>query len=272
MCRSLNVSKAGYYAWRQRDPSERAKSDEKLLKRIKQIHKKSHGCYGRPRVHVELRDAGICVSGKRVARVMRAAKIKGKKRSRSRSSSYPLGMLPAAPNVLDRQFTPAYPNAAWVSDITQFMTAQGRLYLAVVIDCFSRKVVGWATASTPDVSLVKGALRSALHQRPFVDLLVHTDRGSQFTCREYGQFLEILGIRLSMSRKGNCWDNAVVESFFASIKVELKPERTWRTRAQATAAIKFYIENWYNRQRRHSANGYLSPHAFEESKGVYANY
>jgi transposase InsO family protein len=266
MCRHLNVSKAGYYAWRSRKPSVRAKQDEVLLVAIKRVHQQTRRCYGRPRIHAELKAQGFRVAGKRIGRLMQICEIKGKKRSRSRVSNYAPGVIPAAPNVLNRQFAVARPNRAWVTDITYFATAEGWIYLAVVIDCFSRRVVGWSTDSKINSGLVLTALRSALHSRPFHKLILHSDRGSQFTCREYSEFLQYLGITASMSRKGNCWDNAVVESFFASIKVEPEPERTWQTRAEARSAIAKYIETWYNPRRRHSANAYLSPIAFERAQ------
>lgn len=268
MCRNLNVSKAGYYAWRTRKESARRKTDKVLLEAIRRVHTESRKRYGRPRIHAELQAEGVRTSSKRIARLMRVSGIKGKKRSRSRASSYPLGMLPAAPNVLNRHFRVKRPNRSWVTDITYFATAEGWLYLAVVIDCFSRKVVGWSTDARIDAALAIQALRSALQDRPFHKLVLHSDRGSQFACREYADFLQRLGITASMSRKGNCWDNAVAESFFASMKVELKPERTWRTRLQARAAIAEYIETWYNPKRLHSANQYVSPVDFEKTRCV----
>ncbi len=268
MCRYLNVSRAGYYAWRRRDVSDRCKTDIELLAKIKRVHLASRRLYGRPRIHEDLRAEGVRVAGKRIARLMRYAGLKGKKRSRSRASTYALGTLPAAPNILNRRFAVQQPNRAWVTDITYFATGEGWLYLAVVIDCFSRRVVGWSTDRKIDSALVIAALRGAVHSRPFHTLILHSDRGSQFTCREYSDFLQHLGITASMSRKGNCWDNAVAESFFASIKVELKPNRAWRTRAEARTAIAQYIETWYNPRRRHSANGYLSPLAFEQFRCV----
>jgi transposase InsO family protein len=263
MCQNLNVSKAGYYAWRGREPSERRKSDAELLKRIRLIHQDSRSAYGRPRIHVELEALGIWVSGKRIARLMRLGGIRGKKRNRSKASSYAPGALPAAENILNRQFTVLRPNTAWVTDITYFPTKEGWLYLAVVIDCYSRRVVGWSMDNHIDAALAVAALRMALLNRPYNNLLVHSDRGSQFASVDYTQFLKFCGITASMSRKGNCWDNAVAESFFASIKVELKRERVWSTRAQARTAILEYIQTWYNPVRRHSANGYLSPIAYE---------
>jgi putative transposase len=263
MCRELNVSKAGYYAWRGRKISDRRKADSKLLMQIRLAHKRSRSRYGRPRIHVELRKRGVKVSSKRIARLMRLDGIKGKKRNRSQASNFAPGALPAAPNILNRQFNVQHPNTSWVTDFTYFPTKEGWLYLAVVIDCFSRRVVGWSMDKYIDAALALGALKMALLKRPYDTLLLHSDRGSQFASQEYTHFLALCGITASMSRKGNCWDNAVVESFFASIKVELKNDYAWATRAQARAAINDYIKSWYNPVRQHSANGYLSPVEFE---------
>lgn len=264
LCQHLDVSKAGYYAWRRRPASARCKRDAQLLEMIRRTHAASRGRYGRPRIQVELESLGVRTSGKRIARLMRSCGIRGKKRCRSRRVSASPGVLPAAPNVLKRRFTVRQPNRVWVSDITQVATAQGWIYLAVVIDCFSRRVVGWAIQNTRDTHLPLTALKMALRDRPYDRLVLHSDRGSQYACPEYRDWLKHLGITASMSRKGNCWDNAVAESFFATLKVEFKPERTWKTRADARAAIADYIESWYNPRRRHSANGYLSPSAFEK--------
>ncbi len=194
---------------------------------------------------------------------MRSVGIKGKKRCSSIASKFAAGQLPAAPNVLERKFNVQRPNTAWVTDITTFHTNEGSLHLAVVIDCYSRRVVGWAMDKYIDAALALKSLTMALKKRPYGKLMVHSDRGSQFASRDYSQFLKFCDITASMSRKGNCWDNAVAESFFASLKVEIKPESPWATRAEARAAIEDYIEGWYNPKRRHSANGYLSPIAFE---------
>lgn len=268
MCRYLNVSKAGYYAWRERKPSNRQKADEALLKEIRHIHKGSHSRYGMPRIQVELKAMGIGTSGKRIARLMQCGGLRGKKRNRSNASSSSPGVMPAAPNVLNRKFAVRRPNSAWVTDITYFPTKEGWLYLAIVIDCYSRRVVGWSTSKHIDAALALGALKMALLNRPYHKLLLHSDRGSQFACQEYTKFLELCGVTASMSRKGNCWDNAVAESFFASIKVEVKPEQAWETRAEARSAIQAYIEVWYNSRRRHSANGYLSPMAYESGRVI----
>jgi transposase InsO family protein len=264
MCKQLNVSKAGYYAWRGRKPSAQRRSDSKLLKQIKRVHERSRSCYGKPRVKAELQECGVRVSGKRIARLMRASGIRGKKRNRSKASSFAPGALPAAPNILNRQFNVQRPNSTWVTDISSFPTKEGWLYLAVVIDCYSRRVVGWSLDQNIDAALALAALKMALRNRPYGNLVLHSDRGSQFASVDYSQFLKFCGVIASMSRKGNCWDNAVAESFFATIKVELKTERTWTTRAEAQAAIVDYIENWYNPRRRHSANGFLSPIDYEK--------
>jgi putative transposase len=214
-------------------------------------------------MRAELRAVEIRASGKRIARLMRSTGLKGKKRNSSMVSRFAAGQLPAAPNILNRQFNVQSPNTFWVTDITSFPTRENWLHLAVVIDCYSRRVVGWAIDKYMDAELALAALKMALKKRPYGKLVLHSDRGSQFASRDYSQFLAFCGITASMSRKGNCWDNAVAESFFASLKVEAKPEVTWSTRAEAGAAIIDYIENWYNPKRRHSANGYLSPIAFE---------
>jgi putative transposase len=268
LCRNLNVSKAGYYAWRGREQTERLRRDAELSREIRRVHMESRSYYGRPRIHKELRESGVRVSGKRIARLMRIHGIKGKKRNYSKAASTSPGTITAAPNILNRQFKVLQPNCSWVSDITYFPTGEGWLYLAVVIDLYSRRVVGWSMDTHIDTDLVLGALRMALRSRQPKTLLLHSDRGSQYNCRTYLQFLQQHGIVASMSRKGNCWDNAIAESFFASLKVELKTERGWRTRADARTAIFDYIETWYNPKRRHSANGYLSPKAFELAGSV----
>jgi transposase InsO family protein len=263
MCEQLNVSKAGYYAWRQRKQSTRQQNDAELLKSIQRLHAKSRAQYGQPRIRRDLLDEGVSVSRKRVARIMRFAGIKAKKRCFSKAASSSPGIMPAAENVLKRRFKVSEPNRVWVTDTTTFMTKQGRFHLTVVIDLYSRRVVGWSMGNRIDAAMALRALKMALHRRPYYDLIVHSDRGSQFACREYAQFLTHCGITASMSRKGNCWDNAVVESFFASIKVEIKPDLSWGSHAEVGTAIFEYIETWYNPQRRHSTNGYLSPVAYE---------
>lgn len=269
MCRNLNVSKAGYYAWRGRRPSMRAQADEALRFRIRALHFEKKERYGSPRIHAELQNMGICVGRKRVARIMRSENLKAKKRRHFRVTTVSSHSYPTAKNLLARNFTSALPNQAWVADITYFSTHEGWLYLAVVIDLFSRRVVGWSMSPRINTALVLDALNTALQSRkPPKGLIIHTDRGSQYACREYGAVLRKHGIVASMSRKGDCWDNAVAESFFASLKVELQSKSMWRTRAEARSAIFEYIEIWYNRRRRHSTIGYLSPSEFEECRLV----
>lgn len=269
MCRNLNVSKAGYYAWRGRKLSARAQMDEVLKLRIRAIHRENRGRYGSPRIQLELQKTGISLGRKRVARLMRSDGLKAKKRRHFRVTTVSSHSYPIAPNKLARNFKPAAPNRAWVADITYFSTREGWLYLAVVIDLFSRRVVGWSMSPRIDAALVIDALHMAIQQRkPEPGLLVHTDRGSQYACRDYRAFIGEHGIVPSMSRKGDCWDNAVAESFFATLKVELRSEQLWRTRDEARTAIFDYIEIWYNRQRRHSTVGYVSPAEFEECRLV----
>jgi putative transposase len=259
------VSKAGYFAWRRRDASERFKSDALLVREIRKVHSESREAYGGPRVHAELRANGFAISGKRVARLMQIHGLKGKKRNKSKASSSSPGIMPAASNILARRFSVQRPNRSWVSDITYMPTAEGWLYLAVVIDLYSRRVVGWSMNQRNDSNLVIAALTMALMNRPSTNLIVHSDRGRQYTSKPYYDFLETHGIKASMSRKGNCWDNAVAESFFASLKVEVKPHQSWRSRNDARTAIFEYIETWYNPRRRHSANSYRSPVEFESA-------
>jgi len=269
MCRNLNVSKAGYYAWRGRKPSQRTRLDRELLQEIRISYLKSGKLYGRPRVQRDLLDKGFGVSSKRVARIMKMHGIVGKKRIRSKATSTAPGILPAAPNVLNRQFNVTEPNKFWASDITQFPTAEGWLYLAVVIELYSRMVVGWSMNKNIDSDLVIAALKMSFQRRGLTnDLVIHSDRGRQYTSRPYYELLEQRGITASMSRKGDCWDNAVAESFFSTIKVELAPQRVWRTRHEGRVAIFEYIEGWYNTRRRHSTIGYLSPKAFESATCV----
>jgi transposase InsO family protein len=263
------VSKAGYYAWRDRRSSARNRADEQLSAQVREIHKSSKKLYGSPRVHAELRSNGARIGRKRVARLMKCQGLQGKKTRRFRivTTDSP-HTYPVAPNVLNRQFTPSAPNQAWAADITYFPTKEGWLYLAVVIELFSRRVVGWSMSTFIDANLVLGALHMAIQSRqPRPGLVVHTDRGSQFACRVYRDCIMVHGIVASMSRKGNCWDNAVVESFFASMKVEMD-EGKLLARSEARSAIFEYIEVWYNRQRRHSTIGFLSPMEFEERRRV----
>lgn len=267
LCQVLDVSASGYYAWRQRPISQQAQSNAVLLEKIRQVHQASRNTYGSPRVHAELKECGYRCNEKRVARLMHRHSIRGKGRQRrnvittdSRHS------LPVAENVLNQQFMADAPNQKWLADITYLPTEEGWLYLAGVIDVFSRKFVGWAMAPTMTTDLVTQALQMAIQTRKAsAGLLHHSDRGSQYASHAYQTLLKQQGFESSMSRTGNCYDNAVMESAWGTLKTELADEQVllWPTRQQARSDVFLYIEGFYNRQRRHSALGYLSPEAFE---------
>ena len=266
MCRVLEVSPSGYYAWKKRGPSERTQEDDKLVEKIEAIHHKSRGSYGSPRIHAELHAQGMAVGRNRVARLMRENGIcgaMGRKFTKTTDSNHD---FPIAPNLLARQFEAPEPDSTWVADISYVWTAEGWLYLAVIIDLFSRRVVGWSMDATMAQQLVLNALRMALgHRRPSSSgLIFHSDRGSQYAAKNYRAALDEAGIACSMSRRGDCWDNAVAESFFATLKKELVHRRLFVSRADAKTAIAEYIEVFYNRIRRHSTLGYLSPVDFED--------
>lgn len=268
MCRVLAVSKAGYYGWRRRAPSARTQANRALATQIRAVHRRSRGTYGSPRVTAELRAQGVACSENRVARVMRreAIRAKGRRRFRVVTTDSRHGD-PVAPNVLQRQFAveqQASVNRVWASDITYVPTREGWLYLAVVLDLASRRVIGWAMRHTLERGLTLDALRMALAARqPAPGVLHHSDRGSQYACGEYQALLTAHGMTCSMSRKGDCWDNAVLESFFATLEVELVEDADWTTREIARSAIFEYVEVWYNRERRHSSLGYRSPVQYE---------
>jgi len=267
MCRVLEVSRAGYYAWRRRGLSERSWLNEWLAAEIKVIHEASRQTYGSPRVHEALKARGTRCSRKRVARVMRSEGIHGRKRRRFRATTNSRHPNPIAENMLERAFAVSAigsANRVWAADITYVPTWEGWLYLAVVLDLGSRRVVGWSMRHTLDTGLVLDALEMALaERRPPHGLMHHSDRGSQYASHEYRQVLAERGISCSMSRKGDCWDNAVVESFFATLKTELVHDRSYRTREEARREIFEYIEVWYNRKRLHSSLGYFSPEKYE---------
>jgi putative transposase len=264
-CRVLNVSRAGFYAWRGRPPSARAHADEALTEVIHMIHHDARGTYGSPRIHAELRATGRRCGRKRVARLMRQAGLVGcHRRRRQPRTTVADPVATPAPDLLRRDFTPLAPDRVWLADITYVPTGEGWLYLATVLDAFSRRVVGWAMADHLRTELVLGALEMALGaRRPAAGLIHHSDRGCQYTSLAFGQRLHAAGHRPSMSRRANCWDNAVAESFFATLKGELVDRQPWPTRAAARLAIFDYLEGFYNRQRRHSTLGYLSPVAYE---------
>jgi transposase InsO family protein len=265
LCRVLEVSRSGFYAWEDRDPSKRSMDDDKLVVEIVAIHKASRETYGSPRVHMELQAMGIAVSRKRVARLMRTLGLESPRKKRFKATTDSKHDMPVAENVLDRKFEVEAPDLAWVTDITYVWTDEGWLYLAAILDLFSRRVVGFAMSARIDRALVLQALRHAAGRRlPDAGLTHHSDRGSQYASADYRRALRDLQIVCSMSRKGNCWDNAVAESFFATLKTELVYRRRFATRAEAREAIFDFIETFYNPRRRHSTLGYLSPMEFEK--------
>jgi len=267
LCRTLQVSRAGFYAWHTRPPAPRTRADERLGLEIAAIHAESRQRYGSPRVHAELVDRGCRTSRKRVARLMRGRGLAARRRRRFRVTTHSRHPFPIAPNVLARQFERAGPDQAWVTDITYIPTGEGWLYLAVIVDLCSRFAVGWAMSERVTADLTLAALGMALaRRRPAAGLVHHSDRGSQYASGDYQRVLAQHGIVCSMSRRGDCWDNAVAESFFATVKVELLHDAAWATRAVARTELVDYLELFYNGQRRHSALGYLSPRAFERRR------
>jgi transposase InsO family protein len=265
MCRVLKVSPSGYYDWLGRAPSKRQLDTERLRVEIAAIHRESRGTYGSPRVHAELVERGVDIGRHRVAHLMAEMGLVGHAPRRYRKTTDSNHDLAVADNLVAQDFVADRPNQLWASDITYVWTEQGWIYLAVVIDLFSRMVVGWACANHMRTELVLEALGRALGVRDVGDELVHhSDRGSQYASRRYRQLLEERGITCSMSAKGCCFDNAPVESFFASLKKELIYRFTWPDRASVTRAIAEYIGAFYNRRRRHSTLGYLSPADYEK--------
>jgi len=266
MCRVLEVSRAGFYKWRARPVAKRVKDDAVLAARIRALHTGHRRTYGSPRVHRELRDQGIRCGEKRVARVMREQEIHAVAPKRYRVTTQSGHREPLAPNRLARRFDVAAhsgTNTAWAADITYIPTAEGWLYLAVILDLASRRVVGWAMGPRLDQTLALEALRMALRHRRASGGLHHSDRGVQYASKAYRQLLAAAGFTQSMSRVGNCWDNAVVESFFATLTKELLQLRPFDSRRVAQRELFDFIEVWYNRQRRHSSLGYLSPAQYE---------
>ncbi len=273
MCRCLAVSRSGYYAWRKRLSSERATQDARLKVEIAASHTTSRRTYGSPRILRDLREEGHRVSRKRVARLMRELGLAGRRKRRFRATTDSKHRFPVAPNVLMREFDVESPNTAWVTDITYLATSEGWLYLAVILDLFSRRVVGYAMSERIDRELVLEALREALARRPGVrDLVHHSDRGSQYASHDYREALDQAGIMCSMSRRGNCWDNAVAESFFGTLKTELLYELPLQTRGATRSAVADYIETFYNVCRRHSSLDYRSPVEFELKNGEHGGF
>jgi putative transposase len=266
LCSVLGVARSGFYAWRKRSVSRRRQRQEQLVEAMREIHGQRHKrSYGSPRMQRELVAQGHRVSENTVARLMRQSGLRATTARKFRHTTDSNHRLPVAQNVLDRQFEASGPNEKWVSDITYVWTDEGWLYLAAVEDLYSRKVVGWSLGERLTSELVNEALRMAIgRQLPMMDLLAHSDRGSQYASGSYQRLLESRGIMCSMSRKGNCWDNAPMESFFATLKKELVHQVRYTTREEARQSLFEYIEVFYNRERRHSALGYQSPTRFEE--------
>jgi len=264
MCLVLGVRRSGYYAWRSRVPGNRSSEDERLLVRIRESYKKSRRSYGSPRVTKDLRALGLHCGKNRVARLMREHGIAARTKKKFKATTNSRHALPVAPNLLNREFNVARPDEAWVGDITYVWTREGWLYLAVVLDLFSRKVVGWGMGERLTAEIALSALKMAIGNRmPSAGLIYHSDRGVQYACEAFRKLLELHGFIQSMSRKGDCWDNAVAESFFHSLKTEHVYFEDYKTRAEATGKIFEYIEVFYNRTRRHSTLDYCSPAEFE---------
>lgn len=263
MCRVLEVSASGYYAWRDREPSARAREDAVLTARIRDVHEDSRKTYGSPRIHAELREEGTRVGRKRVARLMREGGLRGVSRRKSVKTTQRREGVRPAPDLVDRNFTVDGPDQLWVADITYIPTWAGFLYLAVVLDAWSRRVVGWAMATHLRTRLVLDALDMALWQRRPESVIHHSDQGSQYTSLAFGLRCTEAGVRPSMGSVGDAYDNAMCESFFATLECELLDQHRFRAPTAAEPVVFEYIEGWYNPRRRHSALGYLSPIEFE---------
>jgi len=259
LCRVLQVASSGYYAWRHRQPSRRAQANVMLVEQIRTIHERSHRTYGAPRVHAELHASQQRISRKRVARLMRQVGLVGRPPRRFRRTTV-AGPKVLVDDLVQRNFTASAPDQKWFGDITYIRTWEGWLYLAVIIDAYSRTVVGWAMADHLRTELATAALTMALTtRRPKLGLIQHTDRGVQYTSTAYSELLAAHQVRQSVGRPGTCWDNAVAESFFATLKTELIYRHVWPTRRQAELAVFEFIAGWYNQHRRHSTLGYSSP-------------
>lgn len=267
LCRALGVSVSGYYAWRSRPPSQREQADAVLLKAIQTAYQAGRSLYGSPRIHAILRQQGLCCSRKRVARLMRQHGIHSRRRPKRRvRTTDSRHNRPVAPNLLKRDFSANAANEKWLGDIVGIWTDEGWLYLAALLDTYSRFIVGWAMSVYRDEVLVEAALRMALVRRDLpqpADLIQHTDRGSQYTANDYLALLKAHGIQVSMSNKGDPYDNAMMESFFSTLRAELTDLERFATRQAARTAVFEFIEVFYNRQRLHSSLGYRSPLAFE---------
>ena len=264
MCRVLGVTKSGFYAWRKRPKPERVRRDAQLAATVAAVHQRSRRTYGSPRVHRELKARGVRVGKKRSERLMRENGLQGRSKRRSKRTTDSRHGGPIAANLLARQFRVSEPNRAWVTDVTAIATDEGWLYLAPMLDLFSRRVLAWAASEHNDTALALDVLRKALRvRRPPPGWLHHSDRGSPYASDDYRVELRTCGARQSMSRKGDCWDNAVAESFFATLRAELVDHVRFPTREAAMRAIGDYIDNFYNVERRHSHLDYLNPIEFE---------
>jgi putative transposase len=260
MCCALEVSRSGFYAWTRRPVAPREVKQAELTVQVKAAHERSRGTYGSPRVHRELQAQGVVVSLKTVAKSMRNAGIQGRSKRRFKRTTDSRHADPIAPNVLDRHFDASAPNEVWVTDVTAIATSEGWLYLAVMLDLYARRVVAWAASANNDTSLALEALSKATGRRkPHRGLLHHSDRGSPYASAAYRKALDDHGIIQSMSGKGDCWDNAVAESFFATLRAELVDHVTYPTHAAARRSLADYIDSFYNLERRHSSIGYINP-------------
>lgn len=264
MCRVLEVSRSGYYQWAKREMSERQREDERLIEEIKAIHRESRGTYGSPRIYAELRERGTAIGRKRIARLMKIAQIKGVSRRKFVSTTRRDPAARPAPDLVDRGFKADGPNQLWVADITYIPTKAGFLYLAVVLDVWSRRIVGWSMRATLAREIVLEALEMALDQRsPAEGLIHHSDQGCQYTSLEFDKRCREAGVRSSMGSIGDCYDNAMCESFFATLECELLDRTRFTNHSAARLAVFDFIEGWYNPRRRHSALGQISPAEFE---------
>ena len=264
MCALFKVSPSGFYAWLTRPESRRSRENRSLEDRVRVLHAASHGIYGAPKIHRDLIDQGVRCGKNRVARIMRAAGIRSRTRKRFKATTNSRHNLPVAPNRLNQAFTADTPDRTWVGDITYIHTREGWLYLAVLIDLFNRKVVGWSASSRLTRQLAIDALQMALdHRRPAPGLMHHSDQGSQYASGDYQKLLSKHKMTCSMSRKGNCWDNAVAESFFHLLKTEWVNHHRYVSRSEAISSLFYYIEIFYNRKRRHSVLDYTTPQEYE---------
>lgn len=270
MCRTLGVSPSGYHAWKIRPPSKRATEDAAMTERIRAFHARSRGTYGSPRIFLDLLDEGIRVGRKRIARLMRLACLQGVSRRKGVRTTIRNGDACPAPDLVERNFTATAPDQLWVADITYIPTWAGFLYLAVVLDAFSRRIVGWAMETHLRTEMVLDALNMALWRRRPTSVIHHSDQGCQYTSIAFGKRCREAGVRPSMGSAGDCYDNALCESFFATLECELLDRQRFRTQAEARMAIFEFLEGWYNPHRRHSGSGNLSPMEYEKRHAVNA--